>query len=359
MIAAALFALLEDQRNMLRVHRRHLRDTTDPFHLPEARFEELFRFKKDPAIALLQELSPHMKSGERRTFVPKSLRMTAALHYYATGSYLRDVGQDFVCSLSKTVVCRAVKEVTNIIEGKLMCKYIKFPTSLEEQNKIKQTFFSSTGFPGCIGAIDCTHVKIKKPAADVECCYINRKGYFSKNVQLICDYNLNIVSGNARYGGSTHDAFIWENSQCKQFLERQNASDVDSSWLIGDSGYPQQPWLMTPFRNPQTIGQNNYNDCHIRARNCVERLNGVLKKVFGCLSHERGVLFKPAYAGSIINACLTLHNIRLKRNLPIPDINVSSNFSMEVDNLEENRENCSVLNQGRRCRDNIVRNYFN
>ncbi|XP_017474526.1 PREDICTED: putative nuclease HARBI1 isoform X2 [Rhagoletis zephyria] len=218
--------------------------------------------------------------------------MTAALHYFATGSFLRDVGQDFVCSLSKTMVCRSIKEVTYIIEEKLMCNYIKFPTTLEDQNRIRRSFFSATGFPGCIGAIDCTHIKIKKPRADVESCYINRKGYFSKNVELLCDYNLNILAGNARFGGSTHDAFIWENSKCKEFLERQYSRDANTSWLIGGSGYPLQPWLMTPFRNPETTGQTNLNFCHIRARNCVERLNGVLNKGFACLSHERGVLIE-------------------------------------------------------------------
>ncbi|XP_017490621.1 PREDICTED: putative nuclease HARBI1 [Rhagoletis zephyria] len=277
MLAAALIALATDQRNMLRVHRRHLRDATDPFHLPEARFEELFRFKKEAAIALLNEISPFMKNGERATFIPKALRMTGALHYFATGSFLRDVGQDFVCSLSKTMVCRSIKEVTYIIEEKLMCNYIKFPTTLEDQRIISLhilmcTFFSATGFLGCIDAIDCTHIKIKKPRADVESCYINRKGYFSKNVQLLCEYNLNILAGNARFGGSTHDAFIWENSKCKEFLERQYSRDANTSWLIGDSGYPLQPWLMTPFRNPETTGQTNFNFCHIRARNCMERL---------------------------------------------------------------------------------------
>lgn len=139
-----LAALENDHYNMLRVHRRHLRDGTDPFHLPEARFEELFRFKKDAAIALLNEISPHMKDGIRITFVPIPLRMTAALHYYATGSFLRDIGQDFICSLSKTMVCRAVKEVSYVIQNKLMCKYIRFPTTLAEQNRIKQRLPSSS-----------------------------------------------------------------------------------------------------------------------------------------------------------------------------------------------------------------------
>lgn len=88
-----------------------------------------------------------------------------------------------------------------------------------------------------------------------ECCYINRKGYFSKNVQLICDYDLNILAAYARFGGSTHDAFIWENCKVKELLERQYAQNIDTCWLIGDSVYPLQPWLMIPYRNPASNGE--------------------------------------------------------------------------------------------------------
>lgn len=138
MIVASILALAHEQRNMLRVHRLYLRDNTDPFYLPEARFVELFRLKKDTALVLLRQVSPFMKDGVRTTFIPKSIRMVAALHYYATGSFLRDVGQDFVCPISKTMTCRSIKEVTYIIQDKLMSKYINFPTTLEEKNKIRQ-----------------------------------------------------------------------------------------------------------------------------------------------------------------------------------------------------------------------------
>ncbi|KAG2466220.1 HARB1 nuclease, partial [Polypterus senegalus] len=39
------------------------------------------------------------------------------------------------------------------------------------------------GFPNVIGAIDCTHVRIKAPAGPTEPDYINRKSYHSINVQ--------------------------------------------------------------------------------------------------------------------------------------------------------------------------------
>ncbi|XP_067647806.1 uncharacterized protein [Eurosta solidaginis] len=123
---------------MLRIYRRHLRDAMDPFQLPEVRFEELFRFKKEAAIVLLDEISPYMKNGQRTTFVPKALKMLSALHYFATGSFLRDVGQDFVCSLSKMMVSRSIKEVAHVIETELMCSYIKFPTTVDEQDAVKQ-----------------------------------------------------------------------------------------------------------------------------------------------------------------------------------------------------------------------------
>lgn len=129
-----------DRRNMLRVHRRFLRDATDPFQIPELRFIELFRFNKEGAMDLLQELSPHMKNGLRKTFIPKPLRMCAALHYFATGSFLRDCGQDFICPISKTMVSRVIHEITYIIQDKLMNKYIIFPTSQEQQNDLKRRY---------------------------------------------------------------------------------------------------------------------------------------------------------------------------------------------------------------------------
>ena len=53
--------------------------------------------------------NPFMKEGVRITFGPNAVRMTVALHFYATGSFLRDIGQDFVCPISKTETCRCVK----------------------------------------------------------------------------------------------------------------------------------------------------------------------------------------------------------------------------------------------------------
>lgn len=79
-----------------------------------------------------------MKDGIRMTFIPKNIRLAAALHFYATGSFQRDIGQDFVCPMSKTMVSRVIHEITYIIQDKLMPKYIQFATSVEEKNRIRE-----------------------------------------------------------------------------------------------------------------------------------------------------------------------------------------------------------------------------
>lgn len=42
---------------------------------------------------------------------------------------------------------------------------------------------------------------------------------------------------------------------------------------------------MTPFLNPQTPAQQLYNESHIRTRNSIERLVGVLKRRFAILAY--------------------------------------------------------------------------
>lgn len=45
------------------------------------------------------------------------------------------------------------------------------------------------GFPGVVGAIDCTHVAIIAPTTE-EHNYLNKKDFHSKNIQVICDHRL-------------------------------------------------------------------------------------------------------------------------------------------------------------------------
>ena len=85
--------------------------------------------------------------------------------------------------------------------------------------------------------------------------YVCRKGYHSINVQAVVDSAgifRNIV---VRWPGSTHDAFIWGTSGVRQrFVE----GDFGDGWLLGDSGYPLRPFLLTPVRVPQDQSEERY-----------------------------------------------------------------------------------------------------
>lgn len=66
---------------------------------------------------------------------------------------------------------------------------------------------------------------------------------------------------------------------------------------------------MTPLLNPITPGEQHYNQSHIRTRNTVERLFGVLKKRFPILAY--GCRLKIDTFLTIIVACSVLHNIAI------------------------------------------------
>ncbi|GBN88586.1 hypothetical protein AVEN_134571-1 [Araneus ventricosus] len=87
--------------------------------------------------------------------------------------------------------------------------------------------------------------------------------------QKICDVNMRILNINAKYPGSTHDAFIWRHSAIRNALLANNQA---GSWLIGDAAYPLEPWLMTPISNADEDSPSaRYNDAHTWARNTIER----------------------------------------------------------------------------------------
>ncbi|XP_055714952.1 putative nuclease HARBI1 [Phlebotomus papatasi] len=283
------------------------------------------------------------------------------------GCYQRPIGQDVAVCLSQTSVSRCVKEVGEAICNHLSHRFIRFPTTREDINFAKRIFYEKYSFPGVLGCIDCTHVCIKKPPVEVEHVYYAvRKASHTKNVQIICNADLLIFGVNARYGGSTHDSFIYNNSAISSHLKRLFLSGDRSSWLLADSGYGQQPWIMTPVSTPSNPQEERYNVVHKRARATVERCIGVLKSRFRCLSKQRVLLYSSQKAGMIITACCTLHNIMTRENYPLPEeseiLDAVSNERNDAEHAplrdEEIDATGSFLQQGRYIRQQLIRNNF-
>lgn len=55
--------------------------------------------------------------------------------------------------------------------------------------------------------------------------------YFVYSLQ-VCDSDLRILNVNAKFGGATHDSFIWSSSKVEPFM-RQHHQNGEQVWLLG------------------------------------------------------------------------------------------------------------------------------
>ena len=132
-------------------------------------------------------------------------------------------------------------------------------------------FYEKSGFPGVVGAIDCTHIRIQSPGGDDAELFRNRKRFFSLNVQAVCNADMLFTNLVARWRGSVHDSRIFRMSRLKQQFENGRYQGI----LLGDNGYGCKPYLMTPFLSPQTDAERRYNKALIKSRITIERTFGV------------------------------------------------------------------------------------
>lgn len=246
--------------------------------------------------------------------LPVAARVTAALQFYASGSFQHAVGS--MGGITQSAVSSAIHAVTSAIV-RHAAEYIRFPVSPDHQERVKGEFRAKFGFPGVLGAIDCTHVQIRAPSENA-LIYINRKGTHSINIQVICDAMCNITHVFANYPGSTHDSFILANSAIPALFQGDPPLE---GWLLGDNGYALRTWLMTPFITPGSRSELAYNRKHTRTRSVIERTFGLLKMRFRCLDKSGGTLqYSPQKVAAFFVACCVLHNIAIRHGCLI-DIN--------------------------------------
>ncbi|KYM95843.1 Putative nuclease HARBI1 [Cyphomyrmex costatus] len=213
-------------------------------------------------------------------------KILATLSLLASGSYQRRIGQDFLSCMCQASLSGAIHTVVEALNA-IMQDWIKFPTEHFDIELVKQQFWIHCRFPGTIGAVDGTHVAIWPPNKEREHLYVS-------------DFNGKILFVNSGHRGRTHDARVWNGSILSVHLEQQFQDGRINTWLLGDSGYPLLPYLLTPkLRQPVGSPSARYTNSHVIARSSIERTIGMLKGQWRCLRKERALHYSPEFSGKI------------------------------------------------------------
>ena len=136
-------------------------------------------------------------------------------------------------------------------------------TCKNEIVKLVEKFYEAHGFPQCIGAIDGTHIRIKKSISN-PADYINRKGTYSLNVQAAVDYKFCFFEVVGNWPGSIHDTRVFSNSLLNKKLRDGSIPKCSKTivsgepvvpiCLLGDPTNPLLSYIMKEFSNG---GKNN------------------------------------------------------------------------------------------------------
>ena len=290
-------------------------------------WKQNFRMSRESFYKLCDELRPFVtrKTTNMRAPVPVETQVAVTLYYLSDSGRMRKTANAF--GIATCTVSRIVQRVTKAMSTKLSHKYINVPKTEEEVQKLVASFYSERGFPQCIGAIDGTHIPIKKPGENAV-DYINRKGFYSLNVQACVDANCCFFDVNIKWPGSVHDARVFANSTINQYLRDGviprcpkvivEGEDPVPVCIIGDPAYPLLPYLMKEFAKGGSSVQEQFFGYRLSsARMIIECAFGRLKARFGILTKAMDLSMDNI--PSTILSCFILHNFCEKNGESVQD----------------------------------------
>ncbi|KAL0985639.1 hypothetical protein UPYG_G00159810 [Umbra pygmaea] len=275
-----------------------------------------FRMSEETVIYICNKLGPVMErhTTNFRSSVPIKKRVAIALWKLATGSEYRSVSRLF--GVSVTTVCRCVQDFCAAAETLLVPEQINFPDP-QKFEEIAVYTENRWGLPQCIGAIDVSHIPITAPQ-QYQCDYFNHKGWHSIILQGVVDGKGLFWNVFAGLPGSLLDTQVLRESTLWELASRGNhfpayTRNIDGVnvgyYILGDSAYPLQNWLIKPFSDTGrlTTEQQIYNRKISRARVVVEKAFVRLKGRWRCLLKRNDC--DAELVKSMVRTCCALHNL--------------------------------------------------
>lgn len=280
----------------------------------DSTFQEHFRLSREAVEQLLLTIGSVLMSAEGpgRPSIEPQKKVLLFLTYIGGNGSLRHLATTF--GISKSSCSRIQREVTNAIVSKVTV-FIRFPRRAEDFFEMERKF----RFPGAIGAIDGTHVRILPPSLKggkrhMREAFYNRKQFHSLNIQAVCDSETQFIDVYAKYPGSVHDARIFVNSDLYKSVTSGDIVVPNRYHLLADAAYPCSDFVLPPFRDNGvlTAQQREFNKQHSRSRVVIERAFGMMKSRFRIFY---GTVQVPrVQVPALFVAGCALHNLCVKFN---------------------------------------------
>ncbi|XP_037959347.1 putative nuclease HARBI1 [Teleopsis dalmanni] len=255
-------------------------------------FKNHFRLRRSTAEDLILRFSEseNLSDTDCGGIKHVSCRRSVYIYLWYVGNTVtyRQLGNLFGVSVS--TAWSTVKTVATFLIS-IGRDYVSWPRGVAALDIIN-TFERKHKIPGIIGAIDCTHIPIKKPQNHEE-DYFNRK-------QVTCGEP-----------GSLHDYRVLRKSKLYRMAQsRYEEIFPNSTFIIGDFAYPSTNWIVSPYKNygNLTDSQKKFNEKHSSARIVVENAFGLLKTRFRRLLKFTEQTILAAITNIVVSVCI-LHNI--------------------------------------------------
>ena len=280
------------------------------------RWSQMFRMTKASVFELSHQLRPFIEKQNTRyrLAIPVVVRVACTLLKLAHATNTRLCSELF--AIGRTTVSNIVHDTCRAINNALRHE-ISWPSG-NRLFQIQNDFKELCGLPAVSGAIDGTHIHISKPRVGPEDYFYFKTHGYTLNCQAVVDSRKVFLDLFLGMPGSTNDARMLRRSSLYQLAMRGElfpptlGRDGFPPYLLGDSGYPNLPWLVTPHRgNNLTMLEALYNRKLRRGRCVVENAFGILKTTWRELlgKSELNVVYMP----DVITACAILHNILRKQ----------------------------------------------
>ncbi len=193
------------------------------------------------------------------------------------------------------------------------------------QKKVAE-FETKYGMIQAFGCIDGTHVPIICPGTNSQ-DYYNYKGFYSLNVQAVCDYRGHFLDVECRWPGSVHDAKVFANSSINAKLQNGSLPGTYQSvipgctsipnYIIGDPAYPLLPFCLKEYDSCENNEKVIFNNMLRSARNPIECAFGRLKARWQVLTKK--IDLKITSVPIVVYACFVLHNFCERRRSYLDD----------------------------------------